>query len=51
MKLDNSIVALVTGGTSGLGEATVYALLERGVRVFIADRNDEKGAQIVAKYG
>jgi NAD(P)-dependent dehydrogenase (short-subunit alcohol dehydrogenase family) len=51
MKLDNTIVALVTGGTSGLGEATVYALLEKGVRVFIADRNEEKGLQIVAKYG
>lgn len=43
MKLDNTIVAIVTGGTSGLGEATVYALLEKGVRVFIADRNEEKG--------
>lgn len=51
MKLDNKIVALVTGGTSGLGEATAYALLERNVRVFIADRNDEKGIQIVEKYG
>ncbi|KAL4476430.1 hypothetical protein ABPG74_010163 [Tetrahymena malaccensis] len=51
MKLDNSIVALVTGGTSGLGEATVYALLEKGVRVFIADRNEEKGLQIQTKYG
>jgi len=51
MKLDNSIVALVTGATSGLGEATVYALLEKGVRVFMADRNVEKGNEIVAKYG
>jgi len=51
MKLDNSIVALVTGATSGLGEATVYALLEKGVKVFMADRNIEKGNEIVAKYG
>ena len=51
MKLDSSIVALVTGATSGLGEATVYALLEKGVKVFMADRNIEKGNEIVAKYG
>lgn len=51
MKLDNTIVALVTGGTSGLGEATVYALLEKNVKVFIADRNEEKGKQIEEKYG
>jgi NAD(P)-dependent dehydrogenase (short-subunit alcohol dehydrogenase family) len=43
MKLDNTIVALVTGGASGLGEATVRLLIEHKVKVFIADFNDKRG--------
>ena len=35
--------ALVTGGASGLGEATVRALAERGVRVVVLDLNAERG--------
>ncbi len=35
--------AIVVGGASGLGEATVRALAERGANVTIADVNAEKG--------
>jgi NAD(P)-dependent dehydrogenase (short-subunit alcohol dehydrogenase family) len=42
MELNNTS-ALVTGGASGLGEATARLLAERGVKVVIMDLNDEKG--------
>ena len=35
--------ALVTGGASGIGEATSRLLAENGVTVVIADLQDEKG--------
>src|SRR6202042_1079850 len=38
--------ALVVGGASGLGEATVRALHERGAKVTVADVNAEKGAAL-----
>ena len=37
MKLDSSVSAVVTGGASGLGKATVKALRELGVKVAISD--------------
>ena len=42
MKIEGS-AALVVGGASGLGEATVRALAERGASLTIADVNAEKG--------
>lgn len=39
-------VALVIGGTSGIGEATVHALAAAGVRVVFAGRRAEAGASI-----
>jgi NAD(P)-dependent dehydrogenase (short-subunit alcohol dehydrogenase family) len=39
-------VALVTGGASGLGEATARALTEAGARVVIADLQDDRGEQV-----
>jgi NADPH:quinone reductase-like Zn-dependent oxidoreductase len=39
MKIDKSLVAIVTGGASGLGLATVELLRNQGVQVIIADLN------------
>jgi NAD(P)-dependent dehydrogenase (short-subunit alcohol dehydrogenase family) len=39
-------VALVTGGASGIGRATVYRLAEEGAKVLLTDINDEAGAEI-----
>ena len=43
MKLQQGMTALVTGGVSGLGEASAIALLERGLNVVAVDLNDERG--------
>src|SRR5882672_2641120 len=43
--------ALVAGGASGLGAATVRALHERGASVVIADLNAEKGEALAAELG
>ncbi len=40
----NSVVALVTGGSSGLGAATASALVQRGARVLVADLPNTKGS-------
>lgn len=40
--------ALVTGVTSGLGEATVLELVERGAEVVMAARNETKLAETIA---
>ena len=47
----NGASAIVTGGASGLGEATMRALVARGALVTIADINDERAAGIVADLG
>ena len=51
MKLDSSISAVVTGGASGLGRASAYALASAGVRVAIFDVNEAGGAQVAADIG
>jgi len=43
--------AIVSGGASGLGEATVRELHARGARVTIADVNAEKGAALASELG
>jgi 3-hydroxyacyl-CoA dehydrogenase / 3-hydroxy-2-methylbutyryl-CoA dehydrogenase len=43
--------ALVVGGASGLGEATVRALHERGAHVVIADLDAERGAALATQLG
>ncbi|MFZ5668187.1 MAG: SDR family NAD(P)-dependent oxidoreductase [Pseudomonadota bacterium] len=53
MKLDSSIAAVVTGGASGLGEATVRALVAQGVKVaiFDLDRQADRGAALEKELG
>lgn len=51
MKIDSSLSAVVTGGASGLGLATVRALREAGVKVAIFDLNEEAGEAIAAEVG
>jgi NAD(P)-dependent dehydrogenase (short-subunit alcohol dehydrogenase family) len=51
MKLDATVAAVVTGGASGLGLATVKALREKGVKVAIFDFNEAAGAQAAAETG
>jgi NAD(P)-dependent dehydrogenase (short-subunit alcohol dehydrogenase family) len=43
--------AIVVGGASGLGEATVRVLHERGATVTVADVNAEKGEAVAAELG
>ena len=50
MELKNS-VALITGGASGLGEATVRRFVAQGAKVVVADLNAEKGAALAAELG
>jgi len=51
MKLDGSISAVVTGGASGLGEATARALAAQGVKVALFDLNAEAGERVAAEIG
>ncbi len=44
-------VAIVTGGASGIGRATVEMFVQEGARVVAADVNEEAGAALVAELG
>jgi NAD(P)-dependent dehydrogenase (short-subunit alcohol dehydrogenase family) len=50
MKIAGS-VALVTGGASGLGEATVRQLASQGAQVVIVDLNEDRGQALAAELG
>ena len=50
MNLGNS-VALVTGGASGLGLATVYALLQHDMQVVIVDLPTSAGEDVTSELG
>lgn len=43
-------VAVITGGASGLGRATVRRFVANGAKAAIFDMNEEKGNQLVAEY-
>ena len=51
MQLNSSVAAVVTGGASGLGEATVRKLAEHGVKVAIFDMNEAKGEAVAKEVG
>jgi NAD(P)-dependent dehydrogenase (short-subunit alcohol dehydrogenase family) len=44
-------VAVVTGGCSGIGLATVRRFVEEGAKVVIGDLNAERGTEVVAELG
>ena len=50
MKLADT-AAIVTGGASGLGEATARYFAEQGAQVTILDRDAERGAQVAEEIG
>lgn len=50
MKLETK-VAVVTGGASGLGLATVERLVEKGAKVFIFDLNERKAKEATERLG
>ncbi len=41
-------VAIITGGASGMGRATVLRFLSEGARVVVADLNEQNGAETIA---
>ena len=51
MKLLTDKVALVTGGSQGLGEAHVRKLVEEGAKVIITDILPEQGEQLANELG
>ncbi len=48
MSLDQNTKALVTGASSGIGEATARALRNRGVKVYAAARRLDRLEQLAA---
>ncbi|MDR7078261.1 NAD(P)-dependent dehydrogenase (short-subunit alcohol dehydrogenase family) [Neobacillus niacini] len=50
MRIQESI-ALVTGGASGLGEATVRNIVKNGGKAAILDLSEERGTSLVEELG
>jgi NAD(P)-dependent dehydrogenase (short-subunit alcohol dehydrogenase family) len=51
MRLSSDIAAVVTGGASGLGRATVEKLRAEGVKCAIFDRDEDRGAAAADELG
>jgi NAD(P)-dependent dehydrogenase (short-subunit alcohol dehydrogenase family) len=51
LHINTSTVALVTGGASGLGEATTRRMLESGASIVIVDLPSSPGAALAAELG
>jgi NAD(P)-dependent dehydrogenase (short-subunit alcohol dehydrogenase family) len=47
----NGVSAIVSGGASGLGEATVRGLAAAGCRVVVADLSEERGKAVADEVG
>ena len=51
MKLGTDLVVFITGGASGLGEATARYVISHGCRVAIADMNEQRMAELKKELG
>ena len=51
MKIDQNTAAVVTGGASGLGEATARRLAKDGAKVAIFDLNKDRGEAVARDIG
>ena len=50
MKIEGS-VAVITGGASGLGEATARAFVAKGGKAVLLDMNEERGEAVAKELG
>lgn len=51
MRIDQDTSAIVTGGASGLGEATARTLVKAGAKVAVLDMNAERGEALASELG
>ena len=51
MQIGSNTPAVITGGASGLGEATARALAAKGAKVALLDMNDERGEMVASELG
>ncbi|WCP14898.1 putative oxidoreductase [Sphingobium sp. AntQ-1] len=51
MQINGEVVAVVTGGASGLGEATARALAAAGAKIAIFDMSDASGSALASEIG
>ena len=51
MEVSSNTPAVITGGASGLGEATARLLASKGAKVAIFDMNEEKGNAVAKELG
>jgi NAD(P)-dependent dehydrogenase (short-subunit alcohol dehydrogenase family) len=51
VKIDSAVAAIITGGASGLGEATARKLAGLGAKVAILDLQRERGEKVAGEIG